>query len=141
MPSSGCESWTAPTSIVSEDRVSSIKPPGALPLPSAPADPALGGTGAIGQAAPGIETPAAQRATAPMALRETLPSDAIGQLAHSVRAGNLSVEQAMERLLEHAVSGVQVRLSETERAELVALLRSALAQDPALISALQESLR
>ena len=66
--------------------------------------------------------------------------DAIGRIAQALGDGSLTVEQAMERLVDHAVTGLESRLTATERTELLALLREALADDPAL-GALRESLR
>ncbi len=59
-------------------------------------------------------------------------ADPISELAQAVRAGALSPEQAIERLVDRAVSAVGAQLSQAERAELGAVLRSALQSDPAL---------
>jgi len=59
-------------------------------------------------------------------------ADPIAELAQAVRAGALSPEQAIERLVDRAVSAVGAQLSQAERAELGAVLRSALQSDPAL---------
>jgi hypothetical protein len=59
-------------------------------------------------------------------------ADPISELAQAVRAGALSPEQAIERLVDRAVSAVGSQLSQAERAELGAVLRSALQSDPAL---------
>lgn len=74
------------------------------------------------------------------AARGAQAPDAIGRIAQAVGDGSLTVEQAMERLVAHAVTGLEGRLTTTERTELLALLREALADDPAL-GALRESLR
>jgi hypothetical protein len=59
-------------------------------------------------------------------------ADPIAELAQAVRAGALSPERAIERLLDRAISGVGAQLSPAQRAELGAVLRSALESDPAL---------
>ena len=59
-------------------------------------------------------------------------TDPIAELAQAVRAGALSPEQAIDRLVDRAVSGVGGQLSQAQRAELGAVLRSALESDPAL---------
>lgn len=57
-------------------------------------------------------------------------------LAKAVEAGQLTMSEAVERLVEGTV-GLSRQLTELERAELSELLRSAVANDPAL-SALQD---
>lgn len=49
-----------------------------------------------------------------------------------MRSGALSAEQAIDRLVERTLAGVGAGLSEAQRAELGAVLRSALESDPAL---------
>jgi hypothetical protein len=118
--------------------VTSIKVPGhgLPPLPESGLDRAQAPRGASGA---GAATTATSVDAVPVA-RGVEGSDAIGQIAQSLRSGSIGVEEAKERLLDHAVAGVQGRLTEMERADLLALLRDALAQDPAL-GALRETLR
>jgi hypothetical protein len=59
-------------------------------------------------------------------------ADPIGELAQAVRAGSLSAEQAIERLVERAATAMAHSLSEAQRAELTAVLRAAVQSDPAL---------
>ena len=109
---------------------------GLPPLP----EPLLERAGAAGDAAGAGKTTAATPVDAVPAAPGPGGVDAIGQIAESLRAGSLGLDEAMERLLDHAVAGVRGRLTETERADLLSLLRDALAHDPAL-GALRETLR
>jgi hypothetical protein len=59
-------------------------------------------------------------------------ADPVGELAQAVRAGSLSAEQAIERLVERAATAMARNLSEAQRTELTAVLRAALQSDPAL---------
>jgi hypothetical protein len=61
-------------------------------------------------------------------------NDPIAELAHAVRTGALSPEQALERLVDRIADGTGKHLSVAQRAELGVLLRSALQTDPALIA-------
>jgi hypothetical protein len=61
-------------------------------------------------------------------------------MAQELGQGKLSVEQALDRLVERAASGPSQNLSEAERADLRSLLRDALGADPTL-GALREELR
>ena len=58
-------------------------------------------------------------------------------LARAVEAGQLTMSQAVERLVEGTVGSLPRQLTDLERAELSELLRSAASSDPAL-SALQD---
>lgn len=60
-------------------------------------------------------------------------------LVAQVRAGALSVDQALERLLARAVDGVGAALPPAARDELEGLLREALQSDPTLRALLQEA--
>ena len=113
--------------------MSSIKPPGSLS--DAPAATEAAAVESSGRAeAPRQSEPAAQPVEA------AVTPDAIAQIATAVGEGALTVDQAIERLVERAMGPVVSQLSEAERDELVALLRDALANDPALVS-LRDSLR
>lgn len=112
--------------------MSSIKPPvglsGALGSPEAAAADALADLGAA------VGTGAAEPVAA------TGATDALAEVARAVAEGTLSVEAAVEHLVERAVGPLAASLSPVEREELVTLLRDVLAHDPAL-GALRESLR
>lgn len=66
--------------------------------------------------------------------------DAVAELSRELAAGRLSADQALDRLVERAANGVARNLSASERAELLDVLRTALASDPTL-AALRDSLR
>jgi hypothetical protein len=119
--------------------VTSIKGPAHLPLSPTP-DTGPSGPDAIGHVA---ELPSAAEVTgagAASSARGAGAADAIGALAQAIGDGSLTVEQAMERLVEHAVRGIDRHLTAPERAELIGLLREALADDPSL-GELRASLR
>ncbi len=59
-------------------------------------------------------------------------ADPIAQLAESVRSGALTPEQAVERLVDRALAGMERTLTEAQRNELSGLLRAALESDPTL---------
>jgi hypothetical protein len=58
--------------------------------------------------------------------------DPIHALAQQVKAGQLSVDQAIEHLVERAASGVGRHLSSVERDELREVVRQAISFDPTL---------
>jgi hypothetical protein len=58
-------------------------------------------------------------------------------LARQVEAGQLTMGQAVERLVEGTIGSLPRQLTDLERAELTNLLRSAVSSDPSL-SALQD---
>lgn len=127
--------------------MTTIKPPGAgapitpgMPA-SSPAEPA--GSERVGPSfREALERPsgagATTRAQAP-SLGAAGTADPIAELASAVRAGTLSAEQAVERLVENAVGALRHRLSEAQRVELTGLLREAIQNDPAL-TALRDTL-
>jgi anti-sigma28 factor (negative regulator of flagellin synthesis) len=82
----------------------------------------------------------AGQANAGVAAAGQAAADPIAALSRQIQAGTLSVDQAVERLIERAGQGVARHLGERERSELTALLRSALANDPTL-AALRDDLR
>lgn len=118
--------------------MSSIKPPGSLPgvplAPEAAASTPASATQDVSKSA------ASARPEAAASVGGSAASDALAEIARAVAEGTLSVETAVERLVERAVGPFVPRLSEAERDELVALLRDALAHDPALGS-LRDSVR
>ena len=130
--------------------MTSIKPPGSgLPAPSS----------VPGEAAPtgAREAREGQAASFQQAVRDAQAShvsasqasaagaagqaaaDPIAALSQQIKAGTLSVDQAVERLVERAGQSMAKHLGERERSELTELLRSALANDPAL-AALRDDL-
>jgi hypothetical protein len=82
----------------------------------------LAGTGPAGAA----------RASAAQNAVGAASADPVAQLAQAVRAGSVSPQQALDHLVERAVAGMARRLTETQRAELTAVLREAMQSDPAL---------
>ncbi len=122
--------------------MTSIKPP----LPGAPTAPHLSGE---------VEGSGATSAGAPLqSFNEALGraesvsgqapvvgagADPLAAMAQELGQGKLSVEQALDRLVERAASGPSQNLSEAERADLRSLLRDALGADPTL-GALREEL-
>lgn len=62
---------------------------------------------------------------------DVAPLDA---LAADLDAGRVQPEAALDALVERALADVDVALSQTERADLEATLRSALQHDPTLVS-------
>ncbi|MFI5309085.1 MAG: hypothetical protein ACHQ53_17145 [Polyangiales bacterium] len=65
--------------------------------------------------------------------------DPIADLAQAVKSGALSADRALEQLVERAAGSMAGKLSPAQRAELTAVLQTALQSDPAL-RALRESL-
>lgn len=61
-----------------------------------------------------------------------VPQVNLVDLARAVESGQLTMGQAVERLVEGTVGSLARQLSELERAELSELLRQAVANDPAL---------
>jgi hypothetical protein len=118
--------------------MSSIKPPGGKP-PIDQSGPSQAPEGA--EATGPSFGDALQSARQAQAAPEARPTEAgaqsgatepIAELADALERGELNVEQALERLLEHSLAGVDRQLSAEQRGELLAMLRSALEHDPAL---------
>ena len=59
-------------------------------------------------------------------------ADPVGQLARAVESGSISLEQAVNQLLDRTLEQAGRHLSGEQRAELSELLRSALLSDPTL---------
>ena len=74
--------------------------------------------------------PIALQDTHPIAPEETDP--AVVAVIDQVRAGRLSVEQAVERLVDDAVAAVADTLSPEQRQDLRSILRETIAADPTL---------
>lgn len=112
--------------------MTSLKPPvglsGTLGVPDAAAVDAV------------AELGSAARTAASDPVAATGAADALTEIARAVAEGTLSVEAAVERLVERAVGPLATSLSAVEREELVTLLRDVLAHDPTL-GALRDSLR
>lgn len=109
-----------------------------LPRPSDFDMPGTGAAGAITGAGEGA-TGAGATTGASGAAGATV-TDPIAALARAIGDGSLTVEQAIDVLIDRAAGQAPVRLTDAERGELVTLLRGALADDPALRS-LRESVR
>jgi hypothetical protein len=120
--------------------MTSIKPPDGRSAPG-PVGPAGGKREAEGaeRVGPGfrekLENASAAGSAKPTATHGAGPAagaDPVGELAQAVRAGTLSAEQAIERLVERAATTVGRGLSQAQRAELTAVMREAVQSDPAL---------
>ncbi|MEY4582604.1 MAG: hypothetical protein RL701_7307, partial [Pseudomonadota bacterium] len=59
-------------------------------------------------------------------------ADPIAQLARSVEAGTVTVDQAVEQLLGQTLARAKKQLSSAQLSELSTLLRDALLSDPTL---------
>ena len=68
------------------------------------------------------------------------PRDAIAQLSADLEAGKLTMDQALDALVERAVSGVGRSLNPQEREDLLSVLRNAIGSDPTL-AALRDTAR
>ncbi|AKF10670.1 hypothetical protein DB32_007819 [Sandaracinus amylolyticus] len=66
-------------------------------------------------------------------------TDALKALAEEVRSGRIDASQAIDRLVERALGGMAASLPPARRAELEAMLRAALEEDPTL-AAMQRDL-
>lgn len=121
--------------------MTSIKPPDGRPATISPTGVGPGEAGGAERAGgpsfrealerAGGASPA-ERSDAVAAQTGAAAADPVAELAHAVRSGALSAEQAIERLVERAVGAVGGQLSPAERSELTAVLREALRSDPAL---------
>jgi signal transduction histidine kinase len=59
-------------------------------------------------------------------------ADSVGTIARAVESGSISLEQAVEQLVEQTLERAGKHLTGEQRSELTELLRSALANDPTL---------
>lgn len=118
---------------------SAIKPPGTGGPPAAGLAPEVGGASSTDRGAfrAELEAPAAEAAR-DVRSGEAAPSaraDALRALADEVRSGRLDAKTAIDRLVERALgAGPAAALPPARRAELEALLRSALDEDPTLVA-------
>lgn len=76
----------------------------------------------------------ANRANQAQQVGSAAPSsaDPVGALAKAVESGSISLDQAVERLVDATLERAGRHLTGPERAELTELLRSALENDPTL---------
>lgn len=119
--------------------MTAIKPPG-TDLPTVPHLPHAGETaatdvGASANAGPAGASFAHELGRAQQLAGQTGVSgvaDPIAQLASELQAGKLSIDQALDALVDRAVGGVGRQLGVQERADLVEVLRAALGSDPTL---------
>lgn len=133
---------------------SAIKPPGApgtgptAPVSGTPGGPEQKETSAAGEAfreelskAPEVGSTEAPRASSATASNASLGrADLLRALADELRSGSVDPQQAVDRLIERALhTGPAAALPPARRAELEALLRTALAEDPTL-AAMQRDL-
>jgi hypothetical protein len=110
---------------------SRIKGPGDKP-PVDPTD-AVGATDATGEVKPGGEAP---RVGATQSARSADATDAIGRVAAQLKAGEITVDQAVEALIEDAIDrqvGRAVDAGRNIESELRELLRNYAANDPYLV--------
>lgn len=121
--------------------MTSIKPP----APGSPQSPTetpdiAGGTKSEGADATSFQTAleGAQKAqhagqtAAAGATSQSSGSDPIAALAQDVEAGRITLDQAVDRLVEHTLAKTARHLSADQRTELSSLLRDALMHDPTL---------
>lgn len=59
-------------------------------------------------------------------------TDVIGQLAHAVESGAVTLDQAVDRLVSQTLERASSHLTSVQREELSELLRTALLSDPTL---------
>jgi hypothetical protein len=111
--------------------MTSIKPPdgatGSTGLPTSVAGAEPGGT--TGATVEVANQPVTGQASAPAP-----GGDALAGVVHALQAGQITPEQAVSQLVEHALSSVGGALGEAQRAELSEMMRSALANDPTLLA-------
>jgi hypothetical protein len=123
---------------------SAIKPPGSGGPPGAGSTPEVGGAGAAdgGAFRAAMDEPGADAVREPRAgaTASSARADALRALAEEVRSGRIDASTAIDRLVERALgAGPVAALPPARRAELEALLRSALEEDPTL-AAMQRDL-
>jgi hypothetical protein len=80
-----------------------------------------------------VSGPSGSSAPAAASIAGTTAADPIAQLAQAIRSGTVTREQALEQLVERAVSGLSKTLTKAQRDELTSVLRQALESDPALL--------
>lgn len=108
-----------------------IKPPTGPGAADATAAAEAGQERSEGVQGPGLSAfvDAAQASQGNSAVQEPLAA-----LAAQVRSGALTQEQAVEQLIEGALSGMESTLSESQRQDLVETMRHALQNDPTLLA-------
>jgi hypothetical protein len=119
--------------------MTSIKPPLPPVVPGAgPLDPAVDAA-AVESVESATSASSAAGAAGPQAVSgvgATGQADPIAELAGAIARGELSAEQAMDRLVDRALADVSAHLDGAQRAELASVLRAALDGDPAVRDAL-----
>ena len=124
--------------------MTSIKPPPPPVAPGAgaldPADQAATSAVASQAAVENVESAtsasAASGTQAVPGVGAASQADPIAELAGAIARGELSAEQAMDRLVDRALADVSAHLDGAQRAELASVLRAALDGDPAVRDAL-----
>jgi hypothetical protein len=111
---------------------SGIKPPGAPGTPPNVSGPEAGGARPAGESFR-AELEKTSEAGAPGGPAATARAETVRALAAEVRAGRITGPEAIERLVQRALASAGA-LPPARRAELEALLRSALEEDPTLAS-------
>ena len=108
-----------------------IKPPTGPSAADSSAVTEAGQDQSEGVQAPGLHAfvDAAQASESSNAVQEPLAA-----LAAQVHSGAISQEQAIDQLIEGALSGMEGVLSESQREDLVETMRSALQNDPTLLA-------
>jgi hypothetical protein len=129
--------------------MTSIKPPGSSPtdLPTISHPPTTCGAEAVGSTSAAHGAGSAsfseqlQAARGATVQAPTGPAgDAVAALSRELQAGRLTTDQALDALVERAAAGVAAHLGPEQRAELLTVLRTALASDPTL-AALRDTAR
>ncbi|UJR85924.1 hypothetical protein [Sandaracinus amylolyticus] len=115
---------------------SAIKPPGTGPTSGAPTD--VGGATSAEGASDAFRAEL-EKAGGAKSAATGARADALKALAEEVRSGRIDASQAIDRLVERAMGGAAASLPPARRAELEAMLRAALEEDPTL-AAMQRDL-
>jgi hypothetical protein len=118
--------------------MTSIKPPGSSPvdLPTAPHS--VDSTEVAGTPSFAAQLEAAREVAGQPQVGGA--GDLVSALSRDLQAGKLTWDQAVEALAERAAAGVGKHLDAQQRADLLVVLRTALASDPTL-AALRDSVR
>jgi len=122
--------------------MTSIKPPPPPTIPGAgPLDPvAFTDQASATQGVESLESATSASATAGAGgvsgVGPAGQADPIAELAGAIARGELSAQQAMDRLVDRALADVSAHLDAAQRAELAGVLRAALDGDPAVRDAL-----
>lgn len=116
---------------------SPVKPPSKPP--SLPPVSEAGRRGVAASSDAFQKTLEATRADSPERAAETHSTDAISRIADDLRAGRIDSTVAAERVIERALGSEMASvLPPAQRAELEAMLRQAMAEDPTLMALTKE---